>query len=68
MKIVDYKYLKGKFNYCQNVSWGDVINKIDLVKIKDETFLNSQNSIITSALNGEGINDLKEKLYEMIFK
>ena len=46
----------------------DVINKIDLVKIKDETFLNSQNSIITSALNGEGINDLKEKLYEMIFK
>tara|TARA_E500000318_G_scaffold48411_1_gene45545 strand:- start:1013 stop:1471 length:459 start_codon:yes stop_codon:yes gene_type:complete len=29
MKIVGYKYLKEKFNYCQNVSWGDVINKID---------------------------------------
>jgi len=29
MKIVGYEYLKGKFNYCQNVSWGDVISKID---------------------------------------
>ena len=29
MNKLGYEYLKGKFNYCQNVSWADVIDKID---------------------------------------
>ena len=29
MNELGYEYLKGKFNYCQNVSWTDVIDKIN---------------------------------------
>tara|TARA_R100000742_G_C4222218_1_gene45692 strand:- start:86 stop:547 length:462 start_codon:yes stop_codon:yes gene_type:complete len=29
MNKLGYEYLKGKFNYCRNVSWDDVIDKID---------------------------------------
>ena len=29
MNKLGYQHLKGKFNYCQDVSWDDVIDKID---------------------------------------
>ena len=29
MNKLGYEYLKDRFNYCQNVSWTDVIDKID---------------------------------------
>tara|TARA_B100000686_G_C16621377_1_gene879416 strand:+ start:120 stop:581 length:462 start_codon:yes stop_codon:yes gene_type:complete len=29
MNKLDYEYLEDKFNYCQDVSWEDVISKID---------------------------------------
>ena len=43
----------------------DVINKIDLIE-EEETKIVSENIVSISALNGKGINSLKEKMYDLI--
>ena len=44
----------------------DVINKIDLIDDSDETKGISKNIVSISALNGVGIESLKEKMYDLI--
>ena len=44
----------------------DVINKIDLIDYSTETMVITKNIVSISALNGEGIKSLKEKMYDLI--
>ena len=57
---MNYEYLKGRFNYCQNILWEDVIYKIDNEAIKmglQYSLFENINDALNAAIEDSDEND-----------